>query len=350
MCEKMLMKGNEAAAEAALRAGCRFYYSYPITPQTEISEYLARHLPKIGGKFLQSLSEIAAINRVYGAAAAGARVMTSSSGPGMSLKQECISYMALAELPCVIVDVTRGGPGLGNLQASQADYFQIVKGGGHGDYHTIVLAPASAQEMADMTTLAFDLADKYRMPVIVVADAAIGQMMEPVKFRQKRPKSQMKSWALTGCHGRAPNIIAPFALNADELEKMNLKLNRKYQTIQKHEARFEMVNTDQPDIITIGYGLVARLLRAVIKEAKEQGIEVGLIRPITLWPFPEKTIKQATDHCQKILVVEMSLGQMMEDVQRAVNGCAMVDFYGRAGGMVPTSAEILAKIRKIIRR
>lgn len=344
------MKGNEAIAEAAIRAGCKFYYGYPITPQTELTEYLAKHLPAHGGKFLQAASEISAINRVFGAAAAGARVMTSSSGPGMSLKQEGISYLCAAQLPCVIVDIMRGGPGLGNIQPAQADYFQATKGGGHGDYRTIVLAPSSVQEMADFTILAFDLADQYRIPVLILADGALGQMMEPLEFKDYISPMHPKPWALTGCNGRAPNKILPFNLDPVELEKINLELTKKYEEIERNEVRCELTDMDHPDITVIGYGFVARILKAAAEQASKEGIQLGIVRPITLWPFTQDAIRQAAEktRSKRILVVEMSMGQMLEDVERCAAGRAEVHFYGRSGGMIPSSQEIVGQVRKLL--
>lgn len=349
MGKKTLMKGNEAIAEAAIRAGCLFYYGYPITPQSEIPEYMAKNLPLWGGRFLQLSSEIAAIYRVYGAASAGARAMTSSSGPGISLKQEGISYLACAELPCVIVNIMRGGPGLGGIQPSQADYFQAVKGGGHGDYKIIVLAPASVQEAADLTILAFDLADKYRNPVMILGDGALGQMMEPVEFKKRlKVKLPPKDWALTGAKDREPNRIVPFSLDPAEMERINLDLAEKYKRIEKKEVRYETLNLDNPDIVAVGYGLVARILQAVAREAQKEEIKVGLIRPITLWPFPSKIISDTAKRIKKIITVEMSLGQMVEDVERAVRGRSKVYFYGRTGGVIPRAEEVLNEIKKII--
>jgi 2-oxoglutarate ferredoxin oxidoreductase subunit alpha len=349
MKKKTLMKGNEAIAKAAIEAGCDFFYGYPITPSSEIPEYLEKHLPQQGGKFLQLSSEIAAINRVYGASCGGARVMTASSSPGISLKQEGISYLACAELPAVIINIMRGGPGLGGIQPSQADYFQTVKGGGHGDYRLIVLAPASVQEAADLTMLAFDLADKYRNPVMILGDGALGQMMEPIEFK-KRPKIKLppKDWALTGAKNREPRQIVPFSLDPAELERINLKLAEKYKRIEKKEVRYEAFNLEKPDIVAVGYGLVARILQTVARNAQKEGIEIGLIRPITLWPFPSKIISEVAGTTKKIITVEMSLGQMVEDVRLAVNGKAEVYFYGRTGGMVPGAQEILNEIKRIL--
>lgn len=354
MGERVLMKGNEAIAEAAIRAGCLYYYGYPITPSSETPEYLAKmieHFTSQGGRFLQVSSEIAAIHRVYGASSAGARAMTSSSSPGISLKQLGISYIACAELPCVIVNMMRGGPGLGSIQPSQSDYFQAVKGGGHGDYNLIVLAPNSVQEAADLTMLAFDLADLYRNPVMILGDGALGQMMEPVEFKKRSNiKLPPKDWALTGAKGRAPNRIVPFNLDQFEMEKINRRLAEKYRKIKKKEVRYDTLNLENPDIVVVGYGLVARILETVIRNAKKEGIEVGLIRPITLWPFPSKIISEVAKTKKKILVVEMSMGQMVEDVKLAVEGKTKVYFYGRAGGVVPGAKELLDEIKRILKK
>lgn len=349
MVEKMLMKGNEAIGEAAIRAGCHFYFGYPITPQSELAAYMSKKLPKIkNAAFIQAESEIAAINMVYGAAATGARALTSSSSPGISLKQEGISYIACAELPCVIVNIQRGGPGLGSIQPGQADYFQATKGGGHGDYHLIVLAPSSVQELVDLTIDAFDLADKYLNPVMILGDGLLGQMMESVEFK-KRKKVDLpdkKGWTLTGCKGRKKYCIVPFNLDPYEMEKVNLKIQEKYNKLKEKEVRYEIVNLDNADLIVVAYGTVARIAKTVIQNAKSEGINIGLIRPITLFPFPEKIIAETSEKVNKFLVVEMSLGQMVEDVKLAVNGKAEVNFYGRVGGVIPTQSEILTEIKK----
>lgn len=352
MGEKILMKGNEAIGEAAIRAGCRFYFGYPITPQSELTAYMAKKLLKMKGTaFVQAESEIAAISMVYGAAATGARTMTSSSSPGISLKQEGISYIACAELPCVIVNIQRGGPGLGSIQPGQADYFQATKGGGHGDYHLIVLAPSSVQELVDLTMDAFDLADKYQNPAMILGDGLIGQMMEAVEFK-KRKKVDLpdkKGWALTGCKGRKKYCIVPFNLDPYEMEKVNFKIQEKYNKLKENEVRYEAVNLDNVDLIIVAYGTVARIVKTVIDNAKKEGINIGLIRPITLFPFPEIIISEASEKVNKFLVVEMSLGQMVEDVKLAVNGKAEVNFYGRVGGVVPTQSEILTEIKKYLK-
>ncbi|PKP57145.1 3-methyl-2-oxobutanoate dehydrogenase subunit VorB [Candidatus Atribacteria bacterium HGW-Atribacteria-1] len=351
MGEKMLMKGNEAIGEAAIRAGCRFYFGYPITPQSELTAYMAKKLLKMkDAAFVQAESEIAAINMVYGAAATGARAMTSSSGPGISLKQEGISYIACAELPCVIVNIQRGGPGLGSIQPGQADYFQATKGGGHGDYHLIVLAPSSVQELVDLTMDAFDLADKYTNPAMILGDGLIGQMMESVEFKERKKVDlpDKKGWALSGCKGRKKYCIVPFNLDPYEMEKINLKIQEKYKKIIEKEIRYEAINLDNADLIVVAYGTVARIVKTVIDNAKKEGINIGLIRPITLFPFPKKIIAETSEKINKVLVVEMSYGQMLEDVKLAANGKAEINFYGRAGGVVPTQFEILTEIKKYL--
>ncbi|GKX31579.1 3-methyl-2-oxobutanoate dehydrogenase subunit VorB [Vallitalea longa] len=351
--EKVLMKGNEAIAEAAIQAGCRYFFGYPITPQNEIPAYMAKKLPKIGGTFLQAESEVSAINMVYGAAGAGARVMTSSSSPGISLKQEGISYIAGAELPCVIVNIVRGGPGLGGIQPAQSDYFQAVKGGGHGDYHLIVYAPSTLQEMVSLTMGAFDVADLYRNPVMILGDGMLGQMMEPVEFI-KPPARELpkKEWATTGCDGtRETNIINSLYIDPAELEKKVEELYKKYELIKEQEVSYEEYNCENADIIVTAYGTTSRIVKSVIEMAKEEGINVGLIRPITLWPFPYEPISKYADkdHVKVFLSVEMSKGQMIEDVKLGVNGKKDVYFYGRTGGMVPTPDDILAEIRNIMK-
>ena len=344
------MCGNEACGEGAILAGCTFYAGYPITPQNELIAYMSKRLDETGGTFIQAESELAAINMVFGASVAGARAMTSSSSPGISLKQEGISYLAACELPAVIVNMQRGGPGLGNIAPSQADYFQAVKGGGHGDYKLIVLAPSSAQEMLEYTYLAFDLADKYRNPALILGDGLLGQMMEPVKLSATscQPSAKDKPWALTGCKGRKPNIIKSLLLGEGELEAHNKRLQEKYGKIKNSETRAEAVQVKDSDIILVAYGSVARTAKACLKAARDKGLKVGLIRPITLWPFPGELIKEASARTKKFLVVEMSAGQMVEDVMLAVNGRADVDFYGRMGGGIPTEEEISQRIEALI--
>ena len=350
MEKKVLFKGNEAIAEAAIRAGCKLYAGYPITPQSELTEYMAKHLPERGGIFIQAESEIAAINIIYGASAAGARVITSSSGPGISLKQNGISYLAMAKLPSVIVNMMRGGPGLGDINPSQADYFQATRGGGHGDYRTIVLAPSTCQEAFDLTFLAFDLADKYRTPVLVLGDGALGQMDEPIELKPyEKITLPEKDWILTGAKNRPHRAIVPFSLDQYKVEKMNLELEETYKKIKASEVRYELVNwEDDNDIFIVAFGITARICKTVIREAEKEGIKVGLIRPITLWPFPYGIIREAVGKSKKdFLVAEMNLGQMLEDVHLAVQGKSKIYFHGRPGGTIPTVGEILEKIRKI---
>ncbi|ADL07596.1 3-methyl-2-oxobutanoate dehydrogenase subunit VorB [Thermosediminibacter oceani] len=347
--EKVLMKGNEALAEAAIRAGCQCFFGYPITPQSELPAYLAREMPKRGRVFLQAESEVAAINMVYGAAGAGVRVMTSSSSPGISLKQEGISYLCGAELPCVIVNIMRGGPGLGDIQPAQSDYFQATRGGGHGDYRTIVLAPASVQELVDLVYDAFDLADMYRNPVLILGDGILGQMMEPVVFKE-RPARELppKTWATTGKMGRQkPNVINSLYLDPVQLEEHNRKLQRKYQEIEEKEARWEVLNGDDAEYFVVAYGICARIAHAAVEMARQEGIKVGLIRPITLWPYPKKAFEEVISRAKAFLTVELSCGQMVEDVKLSVEGRVPVYFYGRTGGMVPTAEEIFEEIKKM---
>ncbi|MEK6680237.1 MAG: 3-methyl-2-oxobutanoate dehydrogenase subunit VorB [Nitrospirota bacterium] len=348
--KKLLMKGNEALAEAAIRAGCKCYFGYPITPQNEIPEYMSRRMPEVGGVFLQAESEIAAINMVFGASAMGARAMTSSSSPGISLKQEGISYLAGAELPAVIVNIQRGGPGLGNISASQADYFQAVKGGGHGDYRLLVYAPASVQEMVDLTIKGFDMADKYRNPVMILADGVLGQMMEPFEFKEmEKIELPAKTWALTGSKGREPNLIRSLYLkNEGELEQRNYVLKKKYDAMRKNEVMYESIFIDDADIILVAYGTSARVSKAAMNLLRKEGIKIGMIRPVTLFPFPEDIIYKTADRVKKFLVVEMSLGQMVEDVRLSVNGKAEVGFYGRTGGGIVNVEEVCENIRKML--
>jgi 2-oxoglutarate ferredoxin oxidoreductase subunit alpha len=347
--ERILMCGNEALAEAAVLAGCDAYFGYPITPQNEISAYMSRRMAEEGRVFVQSESELAAINMVFGAAATGKRAMTTSSSPGISLMQEGISYLAGAELPSVIVNVMRGGPGLGNIAPAQGDYFQATRGGGHGDYKTIVLAPSGVQEMADFTALAFDLADQYRMPVLILADGILGQMMEPLVLEAKpRRELPAKDWALTGADGRKQNIVRSLWLADGALEKHNQKLQAKYQEIREKEVLCEEYRLDGADIVVVAYGIAARISRSAVDRAREQGIRAGLLRPITLWPFPSPQVARAAHKARVLLTVEMSSGQMLEDVKLAVEGRTPVLFYGRMGGGVPTVDEILAEITKLV--
>ena len=344
--EKVLLSGNEALAEGALKAGCRCYFGYPITPQSEIPAYMVRRMKEVGGVFLQAESEIAAINMVYGAAATGARAMTSSSGPGISLKQEGLSYLAGAELPAVIVNVMRGGPGLGNIAPSQSDYFQATRGGGHGDYHLIVLAPNSVQEMVDLTQLAFELADKYRNPVMILADAILGQMMEGVEFKEENKGVKKKDWIIGGDKGRKPNIIRSLFLEEGVLEEHNKKLQEKYARIRRLEVKYESMQTDDAELLLVSYGSMARLASEVVTRLRKKGIKAGLLRPITLWPFPYSPIRKLTDRVRFFFVVEMSEGQMLEDVKLAVEGAVPVYFYGRLGGGVPTPLEVMERIEE----
>ena len=348
MSEKVLMKGNEAIAEAAIRAGCRHYFGYPITPQTELAAYMSKRMPKIGGVFLQAESEIAAINMVYGVAGTGKRVMTSSSSPGVSLKQEGISYIAGSDLPALIVNVQRGGPGLGGIQPSQSDYFQATKGGGHGDYHLIVLTPASVQEMADLTGLAFDLADKYRMPAMLLADGTTGQMMEPVALPEGEPTLIEKPWAVTGTNmARRHNIINSLYLQPDELEKMNFARFQRYAEVEKNEVRYESYLTEDADIVAVAFGIAARVSKNAVAAARAQGIKAGLIRPITVWPFPKQALSDLANTAKGFLSVELSMGQMIEDVRLSIHDRRPVRLCNRAGGMIPSPDEVLAAILKM---
>lgn len=349
---KILMKGNEAIAEAAIRSGCKCFFGYPITPQNEIPAYMAKHLPLKGGAYVQAESEVSAINMVYGAAGAGVRVMTSSSSPGISLKQEGISYIAGSELPCVIVNIVRCGPGLGGILPAQSDYFQAVKGGGHGDYKLLVYAPASVQEAADYTMKAFALSDKYRIPAMVMGDGMLGQMMEPVEFKELDESTIVeKPWATTGYDGkRQRNIINSLYINAEELEQKNLERFERYAIIEENEIEYEAYNCDKATVILVAYGTMARIAKSVINMLKEKDIEVGLIRPITLWPFPYKALEEVAkkEITKAFLTIEMSMGQMVEDVRLGVNGIKKVHFYGRTGGIVPTPDEINEKIQEIL--
>ena len=349
MGEKILMKGNEVIAEAALRAGCRHYFGYPITPQTEVAHYMARKMEQIGGTFVQAESEVAALNMVYGAAAAGVRCMTSSSSPGISLKQEGISYAAGAELPMVIVDIVRCGPGLGGILPAQCDYFQMVKGGGHGDYHLVVLAPQSVQEMYELVVDAFNIADRYRTPVVVMGDGYMGQMMEAVEFRdEEKIEHYEKPWAACGSEmKRDHNVITSIYIEADVLEAHVNKLFAKYKAIEENETRVEVYNCDDADVIVTAYGTCARVVRNVIKDAAKLGVKVGLIRPITLWPFPTAAFEKYASVPKGFLCVEMSKGQMIEDVRLALNGKNSVAFHGRTGGNVPAQKDILEEVLKI---
>ncbi len=348
MSKRILMCGNEAMAEAAIIAGCDAYFGYPITPQNEISAYMARRMAEEGRVFIQSESELAAINMVFGASATGKRAMTSSSSPGISLMQEGISYLAGAELPAVIINVMRGGPGLGNIAPAQGDYFQATRGGGHGDYKTFVFGPSSVQEMADCIPLAFDLADQYRMPAMILADGILGQMMEPLTLEPK-PRRQLpaKDWALTGAKDRGQNIVRSLWLGEGVLEELNKKLQARYREIEKNEVLCEEYLLDDAEIVIVAYGVVARIARAAVDRAREEGLPVGMIRPITLWPFPSQQISRAAEQFRLFLTVEMSSGQMLQDVQLAVAGKAPVLFHGRMGGGVPSVDELLGKIEEL---
>jgi 2-oxoglutarate/2-oxoacid ferredoxin oxidoreductase subunit alpha len=346
-----LMKGNEAIGEAAIIAGCRHYFGYPITPQNELPAYMSLRLPKVGGTFLQAESELAAINMVFGAAAAGARAMTSSSSPGMSLKQEGISYLSGAELPAVVVNMMRGGPGLGNIAGAQGDYFQAVKGGGNGDYHCIVLAPSTVQELADLTVKAFDLADQYRVVVILLGDGYIGQMSEPITLPQPSGKVFDKSgWAMTGAAGRKSHLLASMRLSPeDALEKHNAHLQAKYREIEKNERLWEAAQTDDADYLLVGFGLSARICRSAVSVLRKTGIKAGLFRPITLWPFPEAELAAAAKGKKKLLVVEMNAGQMVQDVRLAVGSGAPIDFLGTMGGATPQVDSVVERIKSYAR-
>jgi len=351
--ERILMCGNEALGEAAIIAGCDAYFGYPITPQNEITAYMSKRMAEEGRVFIQSESELAAISMVFGASATGKRAMTTSSSPGISLMQEGISYLSGAELPAVVVNVMRGGPGLGNIAPSQGDYFQATRGGGHGDYRTIVLGPSSVQELVDCMPLAFDLADAYRMTVMVLADGILGQMMEPVvitqnsKLKTQNSKLPEKDWALTGAEGRQQNIVRSLWLGEGALEEFNYKLQQKYEQVQKNEVLCEQYEVKDADVVVVAYGVAARIVRSAVNRARSEGIKAGLIRPITLWPFPTEQTSKAADEFRIFLVVEMSCGQMVEDVKLAVAGKAPVVFYGRAGGGVPTVEQVLEKIRQL---
>ena len=348
MSEKVLMKGNEAIAEAAIRAGCKHYFGYPITPQTEVAAYMAKKMPKIGGVFLQAESEIAAINMVYGVAGTGKRVMTSSSSPGVSLKQEGISYIAGSDLPALIVNVQRGGPGLGGIQPSQSDYFQATKGGGHGDYHLIVLAPDSVQEMADLTALAFDLADKYRMPSMLLADGTLGQMMEPVELPEESNNSVEKPWAVTGTEcKRKHNIINSLYLKPEILEKTNFERYERYKEIEEKEPRFESFMMDDAEYCVVAFGIAARVSKNAVVAARKESIKVGLIRPITLWPFPKKPLAEAAEKVKGFVSVELSMGQMIEDISLSTGCKKPVVLCNRAGGMIPDPEQVLKTIKAL---
>jgi len=339
-----LCKGNVAVMKGALLAGCRAYYGYPITPASEIAEAAALYLPQAGGTFLQAESEVAAINMVYGAAAAGQRVMTASSGPGISLMQEGMSYLAGAELPCVVVDVVRGGPGLGNIAPEQSDYFALVKGGGHGCYRNLALAPASVQEMAELTMLAFELADRYRNPAVVLTDGYIGQMMEPLELPAPVQQIPDKPWAVKGTAETRKNLVTSIQLEPDILEAHIRKMEGKYREAARRETRHETYMTEDAEILLVGYGIISRILRTVVEQLRAQGVRAGLFRPITLWPFPAAELRKAADHCACVLVTELSTGQMVEDVRLTLEGRVPVEFCGRCGGNVPLAEEIARQV------
>ncbi|MBD3225789.1 MAG: 3-methyl-2-oxobutanoate dehydrogenase subunit VorB [Caldithrix sp.] len=347
---KLLMKGNDAIVRGAILAGCRIYFGYPITPASEIAESAARYMPRVGGTFLQAESEIASINMVYGAAGGGVRVMTASSGPGISLKQEGISYAAGSELPCVIVDIMRGGPGLGNIAPEQSDYNQVVKGGGHGNFKCPVLAPNSVQEMSDLTQLAFEIAEKYRTPVYVLADGYTGQMMEAVEFGEPFTNVPKQDWAVYGDAESKHNLISSIYLDPEELEEHNRKLQQKYENIKQNEVRVEEFMLDDAEYVVVGYGIVSRVLKTTVERLRSQGLKFGLLRPITLFPFPEKRIIELAKMAKKFLAVEMSNGQMVEDIRLAVNGSRPVEFYGRMGGVVPTAAELVERCQNLVKK
>jgi len=346
---KTLMYGNTAIGEAAIRAGCQCYFGYPITPQNELTEYMATHLSRRKGcAFVQAESEIAAINMVYGASLAGVRVMTSSSSPGISLKQEGISYLAACELPAVIVNMSRGGPGLGSISAAQSDYFQSTRGGGHGDYRTIVLAPSSVQELADLTHRAFDLADKYMIPVILLGDGMLGQMMEPIEFKHEAPrKLPIRERAVRGAKGRPSRIIKTFTSKPTEMEEINWSLFRRYQLIKKNETTFETYMVEDAELIIVAFGASARIAKGAIRNARAEGLKVGMLMPVTLWPFPYEKIKELGRDTKQFLVFEMNMGQMLEDVQLALEGKREISFYGRPGGVIPTPSEVLRVISRL---
>jgi len=343
------MTGNAAIGEAAIRAGCRCYFGYPITPQNELTEYMATNLSRRKGcSFIQAESELAAINMVYGASLVGARAMTSSSSPGISLKQEGISYLAACELPSVIVNMSRGGPGLGSIVAAQSDYFQATRGGGHGDYRTIVLGPSSVQELADLTHKAFDLSDKYKIPVIILGDGVLGQMMEPVEFKYEAPKElPVRPDSLRGAKGRPSKYIKTFTSNPAELEEINWSLYRRYELIKKEEIAYEAFLTDDAELVVVAFGIAARIAKGAIRTVRASGLKVGLLRPITLWPFPNEAVKELAKKIKYYLVFEMNMGQMIEDVQLALEGHGEVSFYGRPGGVIPTPSEVSRVISRL---
>ncbi|HEV3334386.1 MAG TPA: 3-methyl-2-oxobutanoate dehydrogenase subunit VorB [Bryobacteraceae bacterium] len=347
---KQLIKGNEAVVKAAILGGCRAFYGYPITPASEVAEAAALYMPQAGGVFVQAESEVAAINMIYGAAAAGVRAMTGSSGPGMSLMQEGFSYLAGAELPCVVADIMRGGPGLGNIAPEQGDYHQVVKGGGHGNNRTLVLAPDSVQEMCDLTLLAFKLADRYRNPAVVLADGYIGQMMEPVAFPDSAVAPALPDWAVAGTAATRPNLVTSIYLEPDLLEQHVMKLEAKYKRAEQEAVRFECRETEDADIVLVGYGIVARVLKEAVEAGRAEGMRLGLLRPITLYPFPSAEVRRLAKHASSFAVVEMSTGQLVDDVRLALEGRRPVEFYSRVGGNVPSTEEVLRFARELVLR
>ncbi len=353
MGEKVLMKGNEAIGEAAIRAGCIYFFGYPITPQSEVPEYLAKRLPEVGGQFVQAESEVAASNMIYGAAGVGMRVLTTSSSPGISLMAEGLSYIAACELPVVLVNIMRGGPGLGGILPSQSDYLQATKGTGHGDFDLVVLAPSSVQEAVDLMILAFQLAEKYLNPVMVIGDGMIGQMMEPVTFPDVEvgPPLEAGDWALTGCEGREPRIVNSLYLDAGDLNNHNVKLKEKFRRIAAAEQRFETYNCEEPfDLLVTAFGMMARICKTAIDHLKQRGVNVGMLRPITVKPYPYQPLRQLTDKAKRVLCVEMNMGQMLEDVRLAVEGTREIDFYGKTGGIVPSVEDVVAQIEAALAR
>ena len=348
MAERVLMKGNEAMAEAAIRAGCRHFFGYTITPQTEVSAYMSKRMPKIGGVYLQAESEVAAINMVLGGAAAGARVMTSSSSPGISLKTEGISYIAGSDLPCLIANVQRGGPGLGGIQPSQSDYWQATRAPGHGDLHALVFAPSTVQELVTLVFLAYDLAEKYRMPAIMLSDGFLGQMMEPVSFPERQVTPHEKPWAACGHRNRRPrNIITSLYLKPEDLEALVVERFARYRTVIEQEQRSEEYLCGDAEYVLVAFGAASRVSKAAVDLLRAKGIRAGLLRPITLWPFPEAAVRGLAGTARRFLVVEMNMGQMVDDVRLALSGTVPVDFYGRTGGMIPTPADIAAQVEKL---
>lgn len=351
MSEPILMKGNEAIAEAAIRAGCRFFAGYPITPQNEIPEYMSRRMFEVGGVYLQAESEVSAINMLYGASGAGARCFTSSSSPGISLKQEGISYMCGSELPAVIVNIARGGPGLGNIQPAQSDYFQATRGGGHGDYRTVVYGPASLQELVEVVMDAFDVADRYRNPVMVLGDGILGQMMEPVVFPERSAGPEVaKDWATTGAAGRPKRAISSIYLEPEDLDRHNWHLEAKYEKMRQNEVRYELVQVEDAEICLVAYGITARICRTALEKARAAGLKVGMIRPITLWPFPVQAFAAVGDQLRAYLVVELSTGQLVEDVRLSVNGARPVGFFGKTGGAVMSPQEVVGAVEELMAR